>query len=99
MSFMLWPPVDVDWYYSDEAVCIAHADCRSTLPLLPKVDLVLTDPPYGIGYIHGAETGLHTIASRFNNTPIVGDDKPFDPSPWLVKGGDADGLCQMWATP
>ena len=26
-----------------------HADCREVLPLLPRVDLVLTDPPYGIG--------------------------------------------------
>ena len=25
-------------------------DCRDILPLLPKVDLVLTDPPYGINY-------------------------------------------------
>ena len=24
-------------------------DCRDILPLLPKVDLVLTDPPYGLG--------------------------------------------------
>ena len=24
-------------------------DCREILPTLPKVDLVLTDPPYGIG--------------------------------------------------
>ena len=24
-------------------------DCRDILPTLPKVDLVLTDPPYGIG--------------------------------------------------
>ena len=26
-----------------------HGDCREILPLLPPVDLVLTDPPYGIG--------------------------------------------------
>jgi site-specific DNA-methyltransferase (adenine-specific) len=26
-----------------------HGDCREILPSLPKVDLVLTDPPYGIG--------------------------------------------------
>lgn len=40
-------------------------DCREVLPLLPPFDLVLTDPPYGIGYIastpnavkHGAITG------------------------------------------
>lgn len=25
-------------------------DCREVLPLLPKVDLILTDPPYGIGF-------------------------------------------------
>ena len=25
-----------------------HGDCREILPTLPKVDLVLTDPPYGI---------------------------------------------------
>ena len=34
-------------YYQDTAVTIYHADCRDILPLLPKVDLVLTDPPYG----------------------------------------------------
>ena len=26
-----------------------HGDCREVLPLLPHVDLMLTDPPYGIG--------------------------------------------------
>ncbi len=35
-------------YYSDDAVTIYHGDCRDILPTLPKVDLVLTDPPYGI---------------------------------------------------
>lgn len=38
-------------YYQDEAVTIYHADCREVLPSLPKVDLVLTDPPYGIAHI------------------------------------------------
>lgn len=36
-------------YYQDDAVTIYHGDCREILPLLPKVDLVLADPPYGIG--------------------------------------------------
>lgn len=26
-----------------------HADCREIIPTLPKVDCVITDPPYGIG--------------------------------------------------
>ena len=33
-------------YYSDEAVTIYHGDARDIMPTLPKVDLVLTDPPY-----------------------------------------------------
>ena len=41
-----WPPAGIDWYYSDDAVAIAHGDCREILPELGKVDLVLTDPPY-----------------------------------------------------
>lgn len=44
-------------YYHDEAagITIYHADCREILPLLEpgSVDLVLTDPPYGISYQSG----------------------------------------------
>lgn len=38
-------------YYQDEkaGITIYNGDCREILPYLPKVDLVLTDPPYGIG--------------------------------------------------
>jgi DNA modification methylase len=36
-------------YYQDGAVVIYNADCRKILPFLDTVDLVLTDPPYGIG--------------------------------------------------
>ena len=35
-------------YYEQDGITIYHADCRDILPLLPKVDLVLTDPPYEI---------------------------------------------------
>jgi DNA modification methylase len=36
-------------YFEDDAVTIYHADCRDILPSLGPVDLVLTDPPYGLG--------------------------------------------------
>ncbi len=36
-------------YYQDDYATIYHGDCREILHALEKVDLVLTDPPYGIG--------------------------------------------------
>ena len=33
-------------YYEQDNITIYHGDCREILPELPKVDLVLTDPPY-----------------------------------------------------
>lgn len=37
-------------YYDDgKGIQIYHGDCREVMPTLPKVDLVLTDPPYGVG--------------------------------------------------
>ena len=37
------------YYYEDKWVKIIHGDCREILPALDvKVDLVLTDPPYGM---------------------------------------------------
>jgi len=39
-------------YYQDEYATIYHGDCRDIIPLLSKVDLVLTDPPYGVNIGH-----------------------------------------------
>lgn len=33
-------------YYQDDCVTIYHGDCLEIMPDLPKVDLMLTDPPY-----------------------------------------------------
>jgi len=70
-----------------EPVIIGNAtlycgDCLDILPHLKGVDAVVTDPPYGIGYVHGGG-GRGGKWSRTNLKPIHGDEKPFDPSPWL----------------
>jgi site-specific DNA-methyltransferase (adenine-specific) len=35
-------------YFQDSHCTIYHGDCREILPILQPVDLLLTDPPYGI---------------------------------------------------
>lgn len=40
-------------YYDEDGCTIYHGDCREILPQLEPVDLVLTDPPYGVGLEYG----------------------------------------------
>jgi len=42
------PAVSVEKVVIGNAI-LYRADCREVLPTLPKVDAVVTDPPYGIG--------------------------------------------------
>lgn len=44
-------------YYQDEHVTLYHGDCREVLPSLEPVDLVLTDPPYGVTYVSNWTAG------------------------------------------
>ena len=37
-------------YYEHAGITIYHGDCRDVLPRLPMVDLLLSDPPYGVAY-------------------------------------------------
>jgi DNA modification methylase len=69
--------------YYDDGVCqIYVGDCRELLPLLPKVDLLLTDPPYGIGEAAGKNkkrTGGLAMARDYGNA--TWDDAP--PEDWM----------------
>jgi len=71
-------------YYQDDAVTIYHGDCREILPTLDSVDLVLTDPPYGMKYQPDKSHPTNTRRSTREWEPIYGDDSPFGPAPWLV---------------
>ena len=72
-------------FYHDSryGITIYHGDCRDILPTLEagSVDLVLTDPPYGIAYQHGVRKGGRVMG--FDGATIFGDDAPFDPRPLL----------------
>ena len=51
-------------------------DCLEILPTLGKVDAVVTDPPYGIGYKSAHKNSI-------DYSLIANDDRPFDPGPFL----------------
>jgi site-specific DNA-methyltransferase (adenine-specific) len=40
-------------FYERRGVTIYHGDCREILPKMSKPDLIVTDPPYGIGLDYG----------------------------------------------
>jgi len=58
-------------------------DCLEVMPTLDRVGSVVTDPPYGIKYSHGKGGGKLAKSTVFDNHAIIGDDKPFDPTPFL----------------
>ena len=47
-------------YYSDDLVTLYHGDCRDVLENHPPVDLLLTDPPYGVTYVSNSGAGRGT---------------------------------------
>lgn len=70
-------------YYEDDAVTLYHGDCRVLFGdlNLANVDLVLTDPPYGVSErTDRASKGRGKAAASNDFPPVYGDDEPFDPS-------------------
>jgi site-specific DNA-methyltransferase (adenine-specific) len=69
-------------YYDDGTCVIYHGDCREIVPVLPTFDLLLTDPPYGIGRDGSKEsTGSHGGRKAYD---FLGWDTDRPPS-WLLQ--------------
>jgi len=75
----------------NEFVELVEGDCLEVLPQLDaaEFDGVISDPPYGIGFIKGKSGGQGSYRGRVSaaearhDQPIIGDDKPFDPAPLI----------------
>lgn len=51
-------------YYQEKGITIYHGDCRDVLPTLEPVDLVLTDPIYGVSQVGVRHEGQPGRGSR-----------------------------------
>jgi site-specific DNA-methyltransferase (adenine-specific) len=69
-------------YYEDGSVTIYHGDCREILSDLWTAGAIVSDPPYGMAYEHGARKG--GVQLGHDGHSIVGDDEPFDPGHLLA---------------
>ena len=75
---MIWNDLEVpdNPYFQDEDSLIYCADAREILPGLPKVDLVLTDPPYGVEVSSINKGGDGGRKARVRNSLGCYDDSP-----------------------
>ena len=66
-------------------VTLHLGDCLQFMPTLPDgaVDAVVTDPPYGQAYRLGSPAKSDRSQRKHGSVLIIGDDKPFDPRPFL----------------
>ena len=71
-------------YYQDDSVTLYHADTRDVDLVALRSSVIVTDPPYGMAYRHGARKGGHRFGA--DEQAIVGDAEPFDPAPLLALG-------------
>jgi len=106
-------------YYDRDGITIYCGDCREIVPQLGRFDLLLTDPPYGMNldtdnsrFCGGTKGNMAKHGNGIgtaNGAPVIGDDKPFDPSFMLDSAEDKivwgwnhfanklpNGSCLVW---
>ena len=60
-----------------------HGDCREILPTLQECDLILTDPPYGIGEAAGKNKSRGKLAPAKDYGNDTWDNEP--PPSWVIE--------------
>ena len=71
-----------------ELLCctVINGDCEDYLHLLSGIDLVITDPPYGMNYVSHRRTTINALTGKILHDAIVNDDRlPVETIQKLIK--------------
>ena len=85
-------------YYQDDYVTLYNGDCREIIPRLDiRFDLLLTDPPYGIGYKPQKHNSKKSMADRNScaTDKLSGDTGKLDFDPTYIYDKFKD-INQVW---
>ena len=82
-------------YYENELGRLYHADCLEILPHLEPVDLVLTDPPYGIGFKYESHDDTPEKYGEFIIQIDIPDNSPLLKN-MLEENDNCGDTCRVW---
>lgn len=78
-------------YYDQDGITIYHGDCRE-YGVWHEADVLVTDPPYGMGFVAGRRCGDDGWTSRWTGVAIDGDDTIAARDGALAAWGDKPAL-------
>ena len=58
-------------YYQDDFVTIYNGDSMLLTPFISPVDLIITDPPYGIGITKGYKSGATELVHGDDGFSVI----------------------------
>lgn len=72
-------------YYEHAGITIYHGDCLEIAPQINGITAIISDPPYGMNWDTDSQKRYtRKIKGAGRAAPrVIGDDTPFNPSPWL----------------
>lgn len=89
-------PVDrfvIQPFYDQGGITIYNADCRKVLPWLERFDVLLTDPPYGIGEARNDNASRSCLAQSKDYGRADWDDAP--PPRWFIEAAKEQADTQI----
>src|SRR5690349_20844500 len=72
------------WETADGSIKLFLGDALEVRDSFPADASIISDPPYGINHKSGGGTNGKWHNVRHQGVRVSGDDKPFDPGPWLT---------------